>query len=199
MGLTNSTSRKRKGSIEQSVTSIILLFLSFFLSANDRSRSPVSQRDESPTRSTRPKESDFKFSNDQQVPSTDQSILRTPNDIALEKLEHIKQNLADLHEQVDAFSGGTRDDRVYKQLDEHAVNLMLRCDELTDVSADIKEKRKEMIQNVQTVVAKLESKVPINPLSSELNSNSNEIITSSSESPSSSSNNTSEQQQISAE
>lgn len=48
---------------------------------------------------------------------------------------------------------------------------MLRCDELTDVSADIKEKRKEMIQNVQNVVAKLESKVPINP-SSDLNSNS---------------------------
>lgn len=47
---------------------------------------------------------------------------------------------------------------------------MLRCDELTDVSADIKEKRKEMIQHVQNVVAKLESKVPINP-SSDLNSN----------------------------
>jgi hypothetical protein len=44
---------------------------------------------------------------------------------------------------------------------------MIRCDELLDVSSDIKEKRKEMIQNVQTIVNKLESKVP-------LESNSNE-------------------------
>jgi hypothetical protein len=48
--------------------------------------------------------------------------------------------------------------------------MMLRCDELIDVSADIKEKRKEMIQNVQTVLGKLESKVPIH-LSIESNSN----------------------------
>jgi recombinational DNA repair ATPase RecF len=46
---------------------------------------------------------------------------------------------------------------------------MIRCDELIDVSADIKEKRKEMIQNVQTIVTKLESKVPL-----ESNSNENE-------------------------
>lgn len=148
-----------------------MFFFSFFRLAHDRSHSPASQRDESPTRSSRSKESDFKISNDQQVPSTsEQAIPRDANSLALEKLEHIKQNLADLHEQVDAFSGHTRDDRVYKQLDEHAVGLMLRCDELTDVSADIKEKRKEMIQHVQNVVAKLESKVPINP-SSDLNSN----------------------------
>lgn len=156
--------------LKQRLTAIIYFSC---LSAHDRSRSPASQRDESPTRPPPPKESDFKFSNDQQVPSTDQPVLRDANSIALEKLEHIKQNLANLHEQVDAFSGMTRDDRAYKQLDEHAVSLMLRCDELTDVSADIKEKRKEMIQNVQTVVAKLESKVPINPSTADLNSNSN--------------------------
>jgi recombinational DNA repair ATPase RecF len=40
--------------------------------------------------------------------------------------------------------------------------MMMRCDELIDVSADIKEKRKEMIRNVQAVLAKLESKIPIN-------------------------------------
>jgi hypothetical protein len=49
---------------------------------------------------------------------------------------------------------------------------MLHCDELINVSADIKEKRKEMIQNVQTVLAKLESKVPINP---PMDSNSNQM------------------------
>jgi len=50
---------------------------------------------------------------------------------------------------------------------------MLLCDELVDVSAEIKEKRKEMIQNVQTIVAKLESKVPI---TQPIESNSNENI-----------------------
>ena len=43
-------------------------------------------------------------------------ILRDPNTIALEKLEQIKQNLADLNEQVDAFTGLTRDDRLIKYL-----------------------------------------------------------------------------------
>ncbi|CAF4670086.1 unnamed protein product, partial [Rotaria socialis] len=38
------------------------------------------------------------------------------------------------------------------------------------VSVDIKEKRKEMIRNVQTVIAKLESKVPMS-LTIENNSN----------------------------
>ena len=74
-----------------------------------------------------------------------------------------------MHQQVDAFTGSTRDDRLYKELDEKALKLMIRCDELLDVSSDIKEKRKEMIQNVQTVVAKLESKVPL-----ESNSNEND-------------------------
>ena len=157
--------------LKQRLTAIIYFSC---LSAHDRSRSPASQRDESPTRPPPPKESDFKFSNDQQVPSTDQPVLRDANSIALEKLEHIKQNLANLHEQVDAFSGMTRDDRAYKQLDEHAVSLMLRCDELTDVSADIKEKRKEMIRNVQRVIGKLELKVPATP-ATEVNSNPMEI------------------------
>jgi len=52
--------------------------------------------------------------------------------------------------------------------------MMMRCDELIDVSADIKEKRKEMICNVQAVLAKLESKVPINPLNDQ---NSNQMET----------------------
>ncbi|CAF2041094.1 unnamed protein product [Rotaria magnacalcarata] len=159
--------------------------------SHDRSGSPASDRDESPTRPSplnaqQPQESDFKVtkdatstmtgpitsssSNDQQVPSTEMPAvanlqpvpLRDPNTIALEKLEQIKQNLVDLNQQVDAFDGVTRDDRVYKLLDEQAVKMMLTCDELTDVSIDIKEKRKEMIRNVQTVIAKLESKVPMN-------------------------------------
>ncbi|CAF0881157.1 unnamed protein product [Rotaria sordida] len=174
MGLSNSTSRKRK--------------------AHDRSRSPASQRDESPIRPSpsafkQPQESDFKvtkdatsqmagqttvpssLSNDQQVPSNDTPVstnisstppIRDSNTIALEKLEQIKQNLINLNQQVDAFNGATRDDRIYKELDEEALKMMIRCDELIDVSIDIKEKRKEMIRNVQTVLAKLESKVPIN-------------------------------------
>jgi hypothetical protein len=145
----------------------------FIYLAHDRSRSPVSQRSDSPTRPPPPpsaqQESDFKVSNDipttsdQQVPTTD------PNTVALEKLNQIKQSLDDLHQQVDAFTGSTRTDRLYKELDEQALKLMIRCDELLDVSPDIKDKRKEMIQNVQTVVAKLESKVPL-----ESNSNEND-------------------------
>jgi hypothetical protein len=164
------------------IQKIIFIYLFIYL-AHDRSRSPASERGESPTRPPPPQgttlpqqqESDFKTSkdipnssNDQQVPSTDTST-RDPNSIALEKLGQIKQNLTDLHQQVDAFTGSTRDDRIYKELDEQAVKLMIRCDELIDVSADIKEKRKEMIQNVQTIVTKLESKVPL-----ESNSNENE-------------------------
>ncbi|CAF3912736.1 unnamed protein product [Rotaria sp. Silwood2] len=179
-------------------------------SAHDRSRSPASQRDESPTRpsppsatSQQPQESDFKVtkdatsqmagqtntttsssspSNDQQVPSNDTPVsinisstpLRDSNTIALEKLEQIKQNLADLNQQVDAFTGLTRDDRIYKELDEQALKMMIRCDELIDVSVDIKEKRKEMVRNVQTVLAKLESKVPMN---STIENNSNQMET----------------------
>jgi hypothetical protein len=156
----------------------------FLCIAHDRSRSPASQRDESPTRPPPPppssqqqQESDFKISkdatgsssllsNDQQVPFTD------PNTNALEKLEQIKQNLANFNQQVDAFTGLTRNDRIYKELDEQALKMMLRCDELIDVSSDIKEKRKEMIQNVQTVLGKLESKVPIHP---SIESNSNQM------------------------
>ena len=173
--------------------------------AHDRSRSPTSQRSESPTHSTQQtvqskQEPDLKVtkdatspilkfeqttttssssSNDQQVPSTDSPITvnipsSDPNTIALEKLEEIKQNLADLNQQVDAFTGSTRDDRIYKGLDEQALKMMIRCDELIDVSADIKEKRKETIRNVQTVLAKLESKVPMN---SATDSSSNEMET----------------------
>jgi hypothetical protein len=194
MGLTNSTSRKRKGWIKLEK---INQFLYFIYIAQDRSHSPASQCEESPTRPPPPpsqqQESDFKVtkettssipksgatatslpSNDQQVPSTDISPVRDPNTIALEKLEQTKQNLSDLNLQVDAFNGSTRDDRAYKELDEQALKMMMRCDELIDVSADIKEKRKEMICNVQAVLAKLESKVPINPLNDQ---NSNQMET----------------------
>ncbi len=189
MGLTNSTSRKRKGWIKYEKInlnkSIFIFSFSFLYIAQDRSHSPASQCEESPTRPPPPpsqsQESDFKVtkettgsipksgatatslpSNDQQVPSTDTSPVRDPNTIALEKLEQTKQNLSDLNLQVDAFNGSTRDDRAYKELDEQALKMMMRCDELIDVSADIKEKRKEMIRNVQAVLAKLESKIPIN-------------------------------------
>ena len=114
--------------------------------------------------------------NDQQVPLAETvtpqaasppppppAPVRDPNEIALEKLELIQQSLAGLNEQVDAFTGSTRDDRQYKLLDEQAVKIMMRCDELIDVSADVKEKRKEVIRHVQTVLAKLESKVPTTP------------------------------------
>ena len=100
-----------------------------------------------------------------------------PNISALEKLERIQLSLADFNEQVDAFTGSNRNDRVYKGLDEQAVKLMMCCDELVDVSADIKEKRKEMIRNVQIVLAKLESKVPPTP-SIEENSNPTQLETS---------------------
>ncbi len=141
-------------------------------------------------------------SNDQQVPSTDASappnvpspppepLVRDPNSIALEKLEQIKQSLDALEKEVERFNGSTRQERAYKVLDEQALKIMIRCDELVDVSADIREKRKEMIRNVQRVIGKLESKVPATP-AVEQNSNPLETaITSDSEPPS---NNTNEQ------
>jgi hypothetical protein len=117
-------------------------------------------------------------SSDQQVPSPDTSAAtnapspppptqpesaRDPNTIALEKLEQIKQSLDNLDKEVDTFTGSTRNERSYKLLDEQGLKIMIRCDELVDVSADIKEKRKEMIRNVQRVINKLESKVPATP------------------------------------
>jgi len=82
----------------------------------------------------------------------------------------MKQDLDALDKQVDEFTGSTRNDRLYKGLDEQALKIMIRCDELVDVSADIKDKRKEMIRNVQRVLSKLESKVPPTP-AAENNSN----------------------------
>lgn len=128
-------------------------------------------------------------STDQQVPSTDTTTPSTnnstnvptpetshdPNTIALEKLEQIKQTLKDLEAQVNLFTGTSRNDRSYKALDEQALKIMIRCDELVDVSADIKEKRKEMIHNVQQVINKLESKVPA---SASVDQNSNPMETS---------------------
>jgi len=127
-------------------------------------------------------------SNDQQVPSTDTSAnapspplsspppppppppppqvaepIRDSNSIALGKLEQMKQSLDVLEKEVDSFIGSTRNERAYVVLDEKALKIMIRCDELVDVSADIKEKRKEMIRNVQRVIDKLESKVPTTP------------------------------------
>lgn len=94
---------------------------------------------------------------DQQVPSP----ARDPNSLAIEKLEQIKHQLDDLEKQVDQFAGTSREDRAYKFLDEQALKIMIHCDELVDVSADIKEKRREMIRNVQRVIGKLELKVPV--------------------------------------
>jgi hypothetical protein len=125
-------------------------------------------------------------SSDQQVPSTDTSAatnaasppppepVRDPNTIALEKLEQIKQILDTLEKEVDIFTGSTRNERSYKLLDEQALKIMIRCDELVDVSPDIKEKRKEMIRNVQRVINKLESKVPATPATEP---NSNPMVT----------------------
>jgi hypothetical protein len=88
----------------------------------------------------------------------------------------MKQSLDELEKEVDAFNGSTRHQRAYKLLDESALKIMIRCDELVDVSADIKEKRKEMIRNVQRVIGKLESKVPATP-AVEQNSNPMETAT----------------------
>ena len=108
------------------------------------------------------------------VPSPSESV-QDPNAIALEKLEQIKESLDILEQQVDLFTGSTRYDRTYKRLDEQALKIMIRCDELVDVCADIKEKRKEMIRNVQRVITKLESKVPGTP-AIEQNSNPMELV-----------------------
>jgi hypothetical protein len=138
---------------------------------------PAPAHSSSPTQST-----------EQSVPSNDTSAsanaspppppppepVRDPNTIALEKLEQFKQSLDNLEKEVDVFSGSTRNERAYKLLDEQALKIMIRCDELVDVSADIKEKRKEMIRNVQRVINKLESKVPATPA---IEQNSNPLET----------------------
>ncbi|CAF1368709.1 unnamed protein product [Adineta ricciae] len=123
---------------------------------------------------------------EQQAPSTEANAptmntatpqpepVRDPNTIALEKLEQMKQMLSALEKDVDAFNGSTRNDLAYKMLDEQALKIMICCDELVDVSADIKDKRKEMIRNVQRAIGKLESKVPSTP-AVENNSNPMEI------------------------
>ncbi|CAF1383560.1 unnamed protein product [Adineta steineri] len=108
------------------------------------------------------------------TPTPPPETVRDPNAIALEKLEQIKQNLNALDKEVNAFTGSTRNERAYKLLDEQALKIMIRCDELVDVSADIKEKRKEMIRNVQKVIDKLESKVPATPATQQ-NSNPMEL------------------------
>jgi hypothetical protein len=129
---------------------------------------------------------------DQQVPSGDATAstnvpsppppppepVRDPNTVALEKLEQLKETLDNFEKEVDKFTGSTRNDRAYKILDEQALKIMMRCDELVDVSADIKEKRKEMIRNVEKVLGKLESKVPATP-AVEQNSNPIEQATTS--------------------
>src|ERR1700722_4761676 len=73
------------------------------------------------------------------------------------------QNLALLNQRIDKFKEGdlTRNDRLYKELDEQALKLMINCDELTDIGFEVKVKRKQMIHNIQRVLRKLESKVPI--------------------------------------
>ncbi|UJR35488.1 hypothetical protein I4U23_028242 [Adineta vaga] len=125
---------------------------------------------------------------DSHVPPTDTGATRTntpppppppepvrdPNTIALEKLDQMKQTLDILEKDVDTFHGSTRHETGYKSLDERALKIMIRCDELVDVSADIKDKRKEMIRNVQRVIDKLESKVPATPA---VNRNSNPMET----------------------
>ncbi len=187
--------------------------------ANDRARSPTSQRGASPARpppatsqqqaeepelkmakdtdgpipmpapasSTSASSSPPTQSNDQQVPSADASAstnapspppaepVRDPNTIALEKLEQMKQSLDALEKEVNTFTGSNRHERAYKMLDEQALKIMMCCDELVDVSVDIKEKRKEMIRNVERVIAKLESRVPATP-AVEQNSNSMETV-----------------------
>ncbi len=183
-----------------------------FYIANDRSRSPTSQRGASPARPPPPstsqqqEEPELKMAKDTDGPipmpppasfssssssppppapptqsadpyvsSTDTGTaanaappppepVRDPDTIALEKLEQIKQSLDSLENEVDAFTGSTRNERAYKILDEQALKIMIRCDELVDVSADIKEKRKEMVRNVERVIGKLESKVPTTPV-----------------------------------
>jgi hypothetical protein len=110
------------------------------------------------------------------APSAPEPV-RDSNAIALDKLEQIKQSLDDLEKEVDVFTGSTRHERAYKVLDEQGLKIMIRCDELVDVSADIKDKRKEMVRNVERVIAKLESKVPSTPAAKQ-NSNPIETITS---------------------
>lgn len=170
------------------------MLLFFSPTAHDQSGSPGPQRGASPAQQADP---DLKMAkdtmgpipmpgsgqpsssqvSDQQVPSTDApvpAVVRDPNAIALEKLEQIRESLAGFDQQVDAFTGTTRNDRQYKILDDLAVKLMMRCDELVDVSADIKEKRKDMIRNVQSILSKLESKVPLTPSADD---NSNQMET----------------------
>jgi hypothetical protein len=52
-----------------------------------------------------------------------------------------------------------RDDFLCKTFDEHVLKIILRCDELIDISHVVKVKCKQLIQNGQYVIDKLEYKV----------------------------------------
>ncbi len=52
-----------------------------------------------------------------------------------------------------------RDDHAYKELEEQALQMMIQCDELTDVSPNVKAKRKQVIHNIQQIMEKLNSMV----------------------------------------
>ena len=52
-----------------------------------------------------------------------------------------------------------RDDHGYKELQEQALQMMIQCDELTDIGLDLKTKHKQVIHNIQKALNKLESKV----------------------------------------
>ena len=52
-----------------------------------------------------------------------------------------------------------RDDHGYKEIEEQALQLMMQCDELTDVGPNVKAKRKRIIHNIEQMWNKFESKV----------------------------------------
>ncbi len=50
-----------------------------------------------------------------------------------------------------------RDDHAYKELKEQALQMMIQCNELTDVGPNVKAKREQVIHNIQQVMEKLDS------------------------------------------
>ncbi|CAF1280681.1 unnamed protein product [Rotaria sordida] len=103
-----------------------------------------------------------------QQPTLIKSPLSSPsrysNDmIVLQELQRIKDDLALLNQLVDKLSMKklTRDDDVYKHIENEALKLMMSCDALTDVSPAVATVRRETVHNIQKMLDTLDRKVSL--------------------------------------
>jgi hypothetical protein len=71
--------------------------------------------------------------------------------------------LALLNQVIDEFKVGEiiSGDGWCKEIEEQALKLIIRCNELRNVSSKVKTMRQEMIENIQNILTKLVPKVSV--------------------------------------